>query len=94
MYEGVGNTVNKNIIGAPKMQIIYLYYQIIVIFSKFCNSNIWLFSLFFAPHEVIAFNLACLIFGISSLLLYLVDLFKAIALPTIAIVTENVLISP
>ena len=42
------------------------------------------FSIFFY-FKVIALNLLCILFGISSLLLFLIALSKVIALPTIAI---------
>ena len=49
-------------------------------FFQFCNSNIELFSI--VPCKVITLNPLCILFGISSLLLFLGFFSKVIALPT------------
>ena len=63
-------------------------YEIIMVLSNYSffqdyYSNIGLFSI--APYKVIALNLRCFIYGISSLLLFLIALSKVIALQTIAL---------
>ena len=50
---------------------------------QYCDSNIGTFTI--APCKVITLNLLYFIYGISSLLLFLIALSKVIALPTIAI---------
>ena len=63
-------------------------YEIIMLssnhsFSQYCDSNIGLFSI--APCKVITLNPLCILFGISSLLLFDCSLSKVIALPTFSI---------
>ena len=62
------NTIDKNIIGASKSELIIQYY----------DSNIWLFAI--APCKVITLNLLCFIIGIISLLLFLIAFFEVKAL--------------
>ena len=62
-------TVNENIIGAPIMQN---NFSAIEIFNfPICNSNIGLFCT--ASYKVITLNLLCFIFGIISLLLFIIS---------------------
>ena len=73
--------VSKNIIATTK-------YEIIMVpsnhsFFQYCDSNNGVF--FIAPCKVITLTPLCILFGISSLLLFLWFCFKVIALPTIAI---------
>ena len=64
-YLGIKNTVGENINGSTKM--LNYYGSIYLIISV---SNIRLFSI--APCKVIALNLLCFIYGIISLLLFLI----------------------
>ena len=64
-------TIGENTIGSPKIQNNY--------------GSIYLFIFSIAPRKVIALNLFCFIFVISSLSLFFITLSKVNALPTIAI---------
>ena len=55
-------------------------------FFQYCDSNISSFSI--ALCNVITLNLLYFIYGIISLLLFLITLSKVIALPTIALAIE------
>ena len=59
-------------------------------FFQYCDSYIGLF--FIAPCKVIILNPLCILFSISSLLLFDGSLSKVIALPTIAIVGRAITI--
>ena len=78
----VPKNIRRKNIGAPKMRKNYDVIQLSIF--PILQSNIRLFSI--APCKVIAPNLHCFIFSITSLLLFLVALSIVIALTTIAIV--------
>ena len=89
---GSGFKATKQILCRSKQSVKILLlppkYEIIMVpsnhsFFKYCDSNIGLFSI--APCKVITLNPLCILFCISSLLLFDGSLSKVIALPTIAI---------
>ena len=59
--------VGENIIASIKKRNNYVAIQSFI-FLQYCDSNIGLFSI--APCKVVTLNPFCIIFGISSLLLF------------------------
>ena len=79
MYR-IYSTVGENNIGTTKIRNNYGAIQLFIF--QYCDSilsNIGLFPI--TPCKVIALNLFFFIYGISSLLLFLIALSKVIALP-------------